>query len=66
MAETAGFSISIAPGPSVWSGSNNTSTINHPMKQQIQNYIKAGYSGLYLVSHEEQRVEAELKSMLKP
>src|ERR1700683_3701302 len=33
------------------------------MKQQIQNYIRAGYSGLYLVSHEAQRVEAELKAV---
>jgi hypothetical protein len=33
------------------------------MKQQIQNYIRAGYSGLYLVSFEEQRVEAELKAI---
>ena len=33
------------------------------MKQQIENYIKAGYSGIYLVSHEEQRIEAELKAI---
>ena len=33
------------------------------MKEQIQNYIRAGYSGLYLVSHEEQRVEAEFKAI---
>jgi len=33
------------------------------MRQQITNYIKAGYSGLYLVSHEEARVEAELKAI---
>ena len=31
------------------------------MKQKITNYIRAGYPGLYLVSSEEQRVEAELK-----
>src|SRR5271170_4024357 len=35
------------------------------MNQQIQDYIRAGYSGLYLVSHEEQRVEAELKAVAK-
>src|SRR5215210_8106005 len=33
------------------------------MRQQIINYIKAGYAGLYLVSHEEARVEAELKTI---
>lgn len=30
------------------------------MKTKITNYIRAGYPGLYLVSHEEQRVDAEL------
>ena len=35
------------------------------MKQQITHYIRAGYSGLYLVSHEEQRVEAELAAIAK-
>ena len=33
------------------------------MRTQIQNYIRAGYPGIYLVSHEEQRVEAELKAV---
>jgi AAA+ superfamily predicted ATPase len=33
------------------------------MRQQITNYIKAGYAGLYLVSHEEARVEADLKAI---
>ncbi|MBA4150537.1 MAG: AAA family ATPase [Verrucomicrobia bacterium] len=33
------------------------------MRQKITNYIRAGYSGLYLVSAEEQRVEAELKAI---
>jgi AAA+ superfamily predicted ATPase len=33
------------------------------MRQRIVNYLRAGYSGLYLVSAEEQRVEAELKSI---
>jgi len=31
------------------------------MREQLTNYIRAGYPGLYIVSHEEQRVEAELK-----
>jgi hypothetical protein len=31
------------------------------MKQKITNYIRAGYPGLYLVSHEEQRIDAEMK-----
>ncbi len=30
------------------------------MREKITHYIRAGYAGLYLVSHEEQRVEAEL------
>ena len=30
------------------------------MKSRITNYVRAGYPGLYLVSHEEQRVDAEL------
>jgi hypothetical protein len=35
------------------------------MKQKIINYIRAGYPGLYLVSPEEQRVEAEMKQIVK-
>lgn len=31
------------------------------MRGRIINYIRAGYPGLYLVSHEEQRVDGELK-----
>jgi len=31
------------------------------MRTTITNYIRAGYPGIYLVSHEETRVEAELK-----
>ncbi|MGN6642477.1 MAG: AAA family ATPase, partial [Verrucomicrobiota bacterium] len=34
------------------------------MKNRIINYIRAGYSGLYVVSHEEQRVEAEMLACL--
>lgn len=33
------------------------------MRGKITRYIRAGYAGLYLVSHEEQRVEAELKAV---
>ena len=35
------------------------------MKSQIINYIRAGYPGIYLVSCEEARVEAELKTIAK-
>ncbi len=33
------------------------------MRQRISNYIKSGHAGLYIVSAEEQRVEAELKAI---
>lgn len=33
------------------------------MKQQLTNYIRAGYSGLYIVSFEEARVEAEIRAV---
>jgi AAA+ superfamily predicted ATPase len=33
------------------------------MQNQIQNYLRAGYPGIYLVSSEEARVEAELKTI---
>ncbi len=33
------------------------------MKSQITNYIRAGYPGIYLVSCEEARVEAEMKTL---
>lgn len=35
------------------------------MRNRITNYVKAGYPGLYIVSHEEQRVEAELVAVAK-
>ena len=35
------------------------------MGQKIINYIRAGYPGLYLVSHEEQRVDAEMIRVAK-
>jgi SpoVK/Ycf46/Vps4 family AAA+-type ATPase len=34
------------------------------LKQKIINYIRAGYPGLYLVSAEEQRVEAEITAVV--
>ncbi|MEI8289553.1 MAG: AAA family ATPase [Verrucomicrobiota bacterium] len=34
------------------------------MKNQIANYIRAGYSGLYIVSHEEQRVGSEISAVV--
>ena len=33
------------------------------MKTKITNYIRAGYPGLYIVSPEDQRVEAEIKAI---
>jgi SpoVK/Ycf46/Vps4 family AAA+-type ATPase len=33
------------------------------MKNQIINYVKAGYAGIYIVSHEEQRVESEVRAV---
>jgi ATP-dependent 26S proteasome regulatory subunit len=33
------------------------------MRERLTHYIRAGYAGLYLVSHEEQRVEAEIKAI---
>jgi AAA+ superfamily predicted ATPase len=33
------------------------------MRNQIRNYIRAGYPGIYLVSCEETRIEAEMKSI---
>ncbi|MGV3774148.1 MAG: hypothetical protein ACO1QB_14705 [Verrucomicrobiales bacterium] len=33
------------------------------MKSKITNYIRAGYSRLYIVSAEDQRVEAEIKAI---
>ena len=35
------------------------------MRDQLINYARAGYPGIYLVSHEEARVEAELKAVAK-
>jgi SpoVK/Ycf46/Vps4 family AAA+-type ATPase len=35
------------------------------MKTRIVNYLKAGYAGLYIVSHEELRVEAAMKEAIE-
>jgi SpoVK/Ycf46/Vps4 family AAA+-type ATPase len=45
--------------------SNNTTNKETKMRTQITNYIRAGYPGIYLVSHEESRVEGELKAVAK-
>lgn len=42
------------------SKTNHQTQSIHIMKDQITNYIKAGYAGLFIVSHEEQRVEREM------
>ena len=46
--------------PSPNSASEN---LRSEMRERIINYIRAGYPGLYLVSHEEQRVDAEMKAI---
>src|ERR1035441_7915537 len=47
------------------SNSPSSDAANSPsdMRGKMINYIRAGYSGLFLVSPEEQRVEAELKTI---
>ena len=35
------------------------------MRIQISNYVRTGYPGIYLVSHEEARVESELLAVAK-
>src|SRR5271166_5796863 len=47
------------------SKSQNSDIANSPseMGRKIINYIRAGYPGLYLVSPEEQRIEAEMKAI---
>ena len=41
---------------------SNSDNVNSrsDLGQKIINYVRAGYSGLYLVSHEEQRMDAEM------
>src|ERR1051326_7363708 len=50
-----------------WRGNIIISTTNERniMRQNIIHYLRAGYPGLYLVSPEEQRMEAELKAIAK-
>src|SRR5258708_21707 len=48
------------PSPS----SDNASSLSE-LGTKIIHYIQAGYPGLYLVSAEEQRVEAELKAVIE-
>jgi ATP-dependent 26S proteasome regulatory subunit len=58
--------IPIRPVIDACHGSKGTSINKYKiMKTKITNYIRAGYPGLYLVSAEEQRVEAELKAIAK-
>src|SRR5205085_11183556 len=45
-------------------GSDTASSLSE-VGGRIVHYLQAGYPGLYLVSPEEQRVEAELKSVLQ-
>ncbi len=54
--------------PNIKSSNSQNSVIeNSPseMRNKIINYIRAGYPGIYLVSPEEQRVEAELKGIAR-
>jgi hypothetical protein len=41
--------------------SSDTASLPSEMRGIIINYIRAGYPGLYLVSHEEQRIDGEMK-----
>ncbi len=47
------------------SKSPNSDSARSPseIQRKIINYIRAGYPGLYLVSHEEQRVDGEMKAI---
>src|SRR5438876_12062898 len=47
------------------SQSSGTGSSRSEMRRQIINYIRAGYPGLYLVSPEEQRVQAEMQAITK-
>jgi hypothetical protein len=47
------------------SPSSDTASSPSEMKARIINYIRAGYPGLYLVSHEEQRVALEITQIAK-
>src|ERR1017187_633541 len=47
------------------SPNSNSAKLPSEMRGKIINYIRAGYPGLYLVSHEEQRVDGEIKSIAR-
>jgi hypothetical protein len=44
---------------------HSTEKETQQMRNKIINYIRSGYAGIYLVSPEEQRVEAELKGIAR-
>src|SRR5215472_14979883 len=50
---------------STTSPSSDIANSRSEMREKIINYIRAGYPGLYLVSHEEQRVDAEMVRIAK-
>src|SRR6516165_6963990 len=50
---------------SLKSPSSGTENSLSEMGEKIKNYVRAGYPGLYLVSHEEQRVDAEMIEVAK-
>jgi hypothetical protein len=68
---TSGFRVPIsrATAAAVGPGAIITKIIQlkgkQKMRNKIINYIRAGYAGIYLVSPEEQRVEAELKGIAR-
>jgi hypothetical protein len=47
------------------SPNSDSAKLPSEMRGKLINYIRAGYPGLYLVSHEEQRVDGEIKSIAK-
>ncbi len=48
---------------SVKSPNSDSARSPSDMRAKLINYIRAGYPGLYLVSHEEQRVDGEIKAI---
>ena len=51
--------------PSSATASSPSETFRADMQGRIVNHVRAGYPGLYLVSHEEQRVEAEMHQIAR-
>lgn len=47
------------------SPSSDGANLPSEMRGKIINYVRAGYPGLYVVSHEEQRVDGEMKAIAK-